>query len=172
MSTIEFLTRTGQTCTPIRQEFILLSDVFGVSALIDALNNPPVGNATESTVLGPFFTEDAPDGSSPNLHASPPNSVYPRLTSSPTTHTVPLGESIASEGKGEYMYVEGRVLTLSGEPIPGAVIETWETDEKGEQHLMCFFLFCLTTCVPPPTPPLSRLLRYSVLGPLRTRLPW
>ena len=73
MSTIEFLTRTGQTCTPIRQEFILLSDVFGVSALIDALNNPPVGNATESTVLGPFFTEDAPDGSSSNLHASLPS---------------------------------------------------------------------------------------------------
>ncbi|KAI0002116.1 aromatic compound dioxygenase [Russula compacta] len=102
---IEFLTRTGQTCTPIRQEFILLSDVLGVSALVDALNNPPIGNATESSVLGPFFTEDAPD--------------------------VALGESIASEGKGEYMYVEGRVLNSSGEPIPGAVIETWETDDKG-----------------------------------------
>lgn len=63
--------------------------------------------------------------------------VCPRLTSSRKTHTVPLGESIASEGKGEYLYVEGRVLTSSGEPIPGAVIETWETDEKGEQHLMC-----------------------------------
>jgi hypothetical protein len=45
-------------------------DVLGVSALVDALNNPPVGNATESTVLGPFFTEDAPDGSSPPLHSS------------------------------------------------------------------------------------------------------
>lgn len=62
MSTLEFLTRTGQTCTPLRQEFILLSDVLGVSALVDALNNPAVGNSTESSVLGPFFTEDAPDG--------------------------------------------------------------------------------------------------------------
>ena len=44
-----------------RQEFILLSDVLGVSALVDALNNPPMGNATESSVLGPFFTEDAAD---------------------------------------------------------------------------------------------------------------
>jgi len=105
MSTIDFLTRTGKMCTPIRQEFILLSDVLGVSAVVDAFNNPPVRNATESSVLGPFFTEDAPD--------------------------VPLGESIASEGKGQYMYVEGRVLTSSGEPIPGAVIETWETDDKG-----------------------------------------
>ncbi|KAI9465350.1 aromatic compound dioxygenase [Lactarius psammicola] len=105
MTAIEFLTRTGQTCTPLRQEFILLSDVLGVSALVDARNNPPVGAATESSVLGPFFTEDAPD--------------------------VPLGESIASEGKGEYLYVEGHVRTTSGAPIPGAVIETWETDDKG-----------------------------------------
>jgi len=62
--------------------------------------------------------------------------IYPRRELILQHHiTVPLGESIASEGKGEYMYVEGRVLTSKGEPIPGAVIETWETDEKGEQHL-------------------------------------
>jgi protocatechuate 3,4-dioxygenase beta subunit len=127
MSTINFLTRTGQTCTPLRQEFILLSDVLGVSALVDSLNNPPIGNATESSVLGPFFTEDAPDGSFFDLTYLSPTRLNPT--------TVPLGESIASEGKGEYMYVEGRVLTSKGEPIPGAVIETWETDEKGEQHL-------------------------------------
>ena len=42
-----------------------------------------------------------------------------------------FGESIASEGKGDYMYVEGRVLTTKGEPIPDAVIETWETDADG-----------------------------------------
>jgi hypothetical protein len=63
MNTIQFLTRVGQICTPIRQEFILLSDVLGVSALVDARNNPVVGGkVTESSVLGPFFTEDAPDG--------------------------------------------------------------------------------------------------------------
>ena len=61
MTAIQFLTRVGQKCTDIRQEFILLSDVFGVSALVDALNNPPIGNVTESSVLGPFFTEDAAD---------------------------------------------------------------------------------------------------------------
>ena len=64
MEAIEFLTRVGQTCTPIRQEFILLSDVLGVSAVVDAINNPPVEGATHSSVLGPFFTEDAPDGES------------------------------------------------------------------------------------------------------------
>ncbi|EKM58029.1 uncharacterized protein PHACADRAFT_251989 [Phanerochaete carnosa HHB-10118-sp] len=105
MTAIQFLTNVGQTCTPIRQEFILLSDTLGVSALVDALNNPPINGATESSVLGPFFTEDAPE--------------------------VEIGESIASEGKGDYMYVEGRVLSIDGKPIPGATIETWETDGNG-----------------------------------------
>ncbi|KAH9170942.1 hypothetical protein EDB89DRAFT_1975340 [Lactarius sanguifluus] len=59
--------------------------------------------ATESSILGLFFTEDAPD--------------------------VPLGESL--EGKGEYLYTEGHVCTISGAPIPGTVIKTWEMDDKG-----------------------------------------
>ena len=67
MNTIQFLTTVGQTCTPIRQEFILLSDTLGVSALVDALNNPPINGATESSVLGPFFTEDAPDREFPGI---------------------------------------------------------------------------------------------------------
>lgn len=105
MNAIQFLTRVGQTCTPIRQEFILLSDTLGVSALVDANNNPPINGATESSVLGPFYTDDAPE--------------------------VEQGDSIASEGKGEYMYVEGRVLAIDGTPIAGAVVETWETDGSG-----------------------------------------
>jgi len=105
MTAINFLTRTGKICTPIRQEFILLSDVLGVSALVDGLNNPNVSGGTASSVLGPFFTEDAPD--------------------------VNIGDSIASEGKGEYMYVEGRVLDINGKPVPNASIETWETDSEG-----------------------------------------
>jgi len=105
MAAIEFLTRTGQTCTPLRQEVILLSDVLGVSALVDSLNNPVVGGATENSVLGPFYTEDAED--------------------------VEHGGSIASEGKGEYMYVEGRVLSTEGDPIADAVIDTWEADHNG-----------------------------------------
>lgn len=56
-----FLTATGQKCTPLRQEFILLSDVLGVSALVDAINNPTVNGGTESSVLGPFYTDDSPD---------------------------------------------------------------------------------------------------------------
>lgn len=45
--------------------------------------------------------------------------------------TVEKGESIASEGKGDYMYVEGRVLDVQGNPVPNAVIDTWETDGHG-----------------------------------------
>ena len=52
---IDFLTRTGQKCTPTRQEFILLSDVFGVSMLVDAVNHRERDGATETTVLGPFY---------------------------------------------------------------------------------------------------------------------
>ncbi|KAG8776353.1 hypothetical protein FRC12_000965 [Ceratobasidium sp. 428] len=106
MAGIQFLTATGQTCTDIRQEFILLSDIFGVSALVDAIDHPTVGKSTESTVLGPFFTEDA--------------------------HDIAHGEGIASEGKGgEYLYVSGKILGSRGETVPGAVIETWETDPDG-----------------------------------------
>jgi len=105
MSAIQFLTRVGQTCTNIRQEFILLSDVLGVSALVDSINHPRVAGSTENTVLGPFFTEDAVD--------------------------VPHGGSIASEGKGEYLFVQGKITNTRGDPIPNAKMETWETDSEG-----------------------------------------
>ena len=64
MAAIEFLTRVGQTCTPLRQEMILLSSVLGVTALVISLNNPVVEGATESSLLGPFYTDDADDGES------------------------------------------------------------------------------------------------------------
>ena len=57
---IAFLTRTGQTCTPSRQEFILLSDVLGLSMLVDEINHRFGGGATESTVVGPFYRPDPP----------------------------------------------------------------------------------------------------------------
>ena len=64
MAAIEFLTRVGQTCTPLRQEMILLSSVLGVTALVISLNNPVVEGATESSLLGPFYTDDAEDSES------------------------------------------------------------------------------------------------------------
>ena len=39
----------------LRQEFILLSDVLGVSMLVDAVNHREREGATQTTVLGPFY---------------------------------------------------------------------------------------------------------------------
>ncbi|KAF8634236.1 hypothetical protein AX15_000998 [Amanita polypyramis BW_CC] len=105
MTAIKFLTETGQRSTDLRQEFILLSDTLGVSSLVDIINNAKPAGATEATVLGPFYTEDTQD--------------------------VKQGDSIASEGKGDYLFIEGRVLDLQGNPISGAIIDTWETDGSG-----------------------------------------
>lgn len=102
---INFLTRTGQMCSNTRQEFILLSDVLGVSMLVDALNHRrPVG-ATENTVLGPF-----------HVHGSPARA---------------MGATINLDGKGETCFFEGRVLDLSGTPIAGASIDVWSDSAEG-----------------------------------------
>ena len=106
MSTIQFLTQCGQMSTNIRQELILLSDILGVSALVDAVNHPKPSNATESTVLGPFYTDDSED--------------------------VANGDSIASPGKGEVCLVLATVKDTKGQPIQGAKIDVWETDGYGK----------------------------------------
>lgn len=103
--TIQFLAECGHNCTEIRQEFILLSDVLGVSVLVDALNNPKPVNATESTVLGPFYTDDA--------------------------ENMANGDSIASPGKGEVCLVLATVKDTKGNPIEGANVDVWETDGFG-----------------------------------------
>ena len=102
---IDFLTRTGHITDDRRQEFILLSDVLGLSMLTVAINAPASAGATESTVVGPFFTDDSPE--------------------------VPLGGDIAGEAKGQPCYVSGTVRGTGGEPVPGARIEVWESDEDG-----------------------------------------
>jgi len=102
---IKFLTQTGQMCSEERQEFILLSDVLGVSMLIDAINNRRPAGATENTVLGPFHVADAP--------------------------TRKMGDTISRDGKGETCRFEGRILDLSGAPIAGAVIDVWSDNADG-----------------------------------------
>ena len=104
-SRIDFLTRTGQICDDKRQEFILLSDTLGVSMLVDAINHRRNVGATESTVLGPFHVAGAP-----------------RLQ---------MGDSISRDGKGEPLYMSGRVSNESGAPIAGAVLDVWQTSFDG-----------------------------------------
>jgi protocatechuate 3,4-dioxygenase beta subunit len=105
MQAIQFLTSTGQMCDDRRQEFILLSDTLGVSMLVDAINHRAEGHATASTVLGPFYREGADE--------------------------LPYGGSIVKEGEGEPAVLLGRVLDTAGQPIAGAILDVWETNEHG-----------------------------------------
>lgn len=105
-SMIAFLTETGQTCTDTRQEFILLSDVLGLSMQVIGMNNPSIADATEATVFGPFFVEGSPH--------------------------VELGCDIAFGATGEPCWVSGSVTDIFGSPVPGARIDVWEADEDGQ----------------------------------------
>jgi len=105
MEAILFLTRTGHTCTDWRQEFILLSDVLGVSMLVDAINNRKPSGASESTVLGPFHLADAPE--------------------------LPMGANICLDQKGEPMVISGRILDTDGKPITHAVLDVWQANDEG-----------------------------------------
>ena len=102
---IDFLTRTGQMCSDVRQEFILLSDVLGVSMLVDAINHRQPEGATETTVLGPFHVVGAPQ----------------------PAH----GADISGGLPGERLLVEGTVVAASGDPISEAVVEVWSADQDG-----------------------------------------
>ena len=105
MAGIKFLTETGHMCTEWRQEFILLSDVLGVSMLVDAINHQRPQGATENTVLGPFHIENAP--------------------------RYPNGANICLDGKGEPLVVRGRVVDIDGKPIEGASLDVWATNNDG-----------------------------------------
>jgi catechol 1,2-dioxygenase len=105
MAAIQFLTRTGQACTDWRQEYILLSDVLGVSMLVDAIANRKPSGASESTVLGPFHVAGAPE--------------------------LPMGANICLDAKGEPMFVHGRILDTSGKPVANAKIDVWQANDEG-----------------------------------------
>ena len=105
MQAIQFLTRTGQKCDDWRQEYILLSDVLGVSMLVDAINSRRPSGASENTVLGPFHVSGAPE--------------------------YPMGTNICLDGKGEDLVVRGRVVDVDGNPIDGARIDVWQANDEG-----------------------------------------
>ena len=102
---IEFLTATGHNSDDKRQEFILLSDVLGISMLVETINNRKTAGATESTVLGPFH-----------------------MVTSPRRE---LGDSIDLVGTGSACVVTGRVLSVGGAPLPGAELDVWQADDHG-----------------------------------------
>src|SRR3954447_21851093 len=102
---IDFLTRVGQKCTATRQEFILLSDVLGVSMLVDAINHRARAGATETTVLGPFYVGEH------------------RVTAPDTDLAVGIA--------GDRLFVEVAVRSPAGAPIEGATIDVWHADRDG-----------------------------------------
>jgi hydroxyquinol 1,2-dioxygenase len=102
---IQFLTDVGKTCTDRRQEFILLSDTLGVSILVITINHPAADGSTDSTVLGPYYWEGAPE--------------------------YPLGANLAEGVRGEPTFYSGRVLGSDGKPLAGAVLDIWSGDGEG-----------------------------------------
>jgi hydroxyquinol 1,2-dioxygenase len=102
---IDFLTRTGHITDDKRQEFVLASDVLGLSMLVIGLNHRHPSGATESTVFGPFFVEGSP--------------------------AFENGDDLANGAPGMPCYVSGRVRSVSGDPVPGARLEIWQADDEG-----------------------------------------
>jgi catechol 1,2-dioxygenase len=102
---IDFLTRTGHKCDEDRQEFILLSDVLGLSMLVETISNRKFGVATESTVLGPFHVVESPP--------------------------LELGANIDHVGTGMPCLVTGRVVSTDGSPLPGSKLDIWQASDQG-----------------------------------------
>ena len=104
---IDFLTRTGHKCTDKRQEFILFSDVLGVSMLVDSINHKDANGITETTVTGPFHT---------------------------VAKTMDLGDNIANgpeAERGEPTVVYGTLCDETGKPIKNAFVDVWQSDDIG-----------------------------------------
>ena len=102
---IDFLTRTGKMCDDKRQEFILFSDVMGVSMLVDTLNHRFASGATPTTVEGPFHVPNAPEFAD--------------------------GGNMAQKAPGIPCFITGTVRGLDGKPLAGAVLDVWQTDGEG-----------------------------------------
>jgi hydroxyquinol 1,2-dioxygenase len=158
---VAFLTAAGHITDDRRQEFVLLSDVLGLSMQTITINNAAYGDATEATVFGPFFLDNSP--------------------------AVEIGGDVAHGAKGMPCWVEGTVRDASGEPVPDARIEVWECDGDGlydvqyaddriacRGHLTCAddgsYAFWALKPVPYPIPhdgPVGGLLEATGRSPMR-----
>ncbi len=105
LQSVDWLTRTGKMSSEKRQEFILFSDVLGISMLVDAINHRFPTGATPSTVLGPFHIDGSPE--------------------------LPLGADMAEGLGGEITFLTGSVRDLEGKPVAGARMDIWQADANG-----------------------------------------
>jgi hydroxyquinol 1,2-dioxygenase len=105
LTAVEWLAATGRISDDKRQEFILASDVLGLSTLVVQLNNRFAPRATPATVLGPFHIDGSP--------------------------TVPYAHDMSDDIDGTPLFVTGRVLGLDGTPLPDVVLDVWQADADG-----------------------------------------
>ncbi|KAF5872999.1 putative catechol dioxygenase protein [Botrytis fragariae] len=105
MAALNFLVRVGQISSDVRHEFILLSDILGLSLLVDAIDHPKPASSTEGSVLGPFHTHDA--------------------------EVMASGDKICSDPQGDPCIVLCTIKDVSGTPISDVKIDIWETDSTG-----------------------------------------
>jgi hydroxyquinol 1,2-dioxygenase len=105
MAAIQWLTRTGQISNEKREEFILTSDVLGLSMLVVQMNHRLDPAATPATVLGPFHIEGSPE--------------------------LDFGADMSEGLPGTPLYLQGTVRDLEGNPVAGAVLDVWQADTDG-----------------------------------------
>jgi hydroxyquinol 1,2-dioxygenase len=106
LAATEYLAAVGQMTDDKRKEYILLSDVLGVSMLTVMINGRTPPGATPNTVLGPFHIEDSP--------------------------VIEAGGTLPGDAEGTPVYVSGTVRGLDGAPIAGALLDVWQADEAGD----------------------------------------
>ena len=139
---IEFLTATGQKCDDQRQEFILLSDVLGISMLVETINNrtalpsrgglgpPPQAARPAESSPRAIPSRGGLAGSSPRANTATESTVLGpfHMVTSPRRA---LGDSIDLVGTGPQCVLEGRVLSARGTPLPGAELDVWQANDQG-----------------------------------------
>ena len=105
MAAVRWLTETGRISDAKREEFILASDVFGLSMLVVQMNHTFDAKATPATVLGPFHIDGSPEKE--------------------------FGGDMSDGLPGTPLYITGAVHDLDGTPVTGAVLDVWQADEQG-----------------------------------------
>jgi hydroxyquinol 1,2-dioxygenase len=105
LAAMDWLTHTGQISDSKREEFILASDVLGLSMLVVQMNHRLDPAATPATVLGPFHIEGSPE--------------------------LQYGADMSAGVPGTPLLVHGTVHDLDGKPVAGAVLDVWQADGEG-----------------------------------------
>ncbi|KAI1381993.1 protocatechuate 3,4-dioxygenase beta subunit [Hypoxylon crocopeplum] len=106
---LDWLQECGQVCNGNRKELITVSDIFGLSTLVDEIDHPKPPGATPGSILGPFHSTEAEEKAN--------------------------GDQISRDPNGEPLFVLCTVRDTQGNPLPGARIHVWEADSNGEYDI-------------------------------------